>query len=68
MSKWQNAVELTKISLFAILFCGCSHARLENWTRLTERTDFPTAVEAAPEWVEDALITINKLEYELEKQ
>lgn len=43
---------------------GC--VTLENSARLRARSDFPTAAQAAPEWVRDALKTINALEYRLE--
>ena len=43
---------------------GC--VTLENSARLRARPDFPAAAMAAPEWVRDALKTINALEYRLE--
>ena len=47
---------------------ACVNHNLENSQRLINRADFPQAVEAAPEWVRDALKTINKLEEELENK
>lgn len=40
----------------------------ENASRLISRPDFNSAALAAPEWVRDALKTINALEEELESQ
>ena len=44
---------------------GCFET-LDNSKRLQGRADFPAAAMAAPEWVRDALKTINALEYRLE--
>lgn len=53
----------------SLLLVGCTyHARLDNATTLINRTDFDVAVKAAPEWVEEALLTINNLELEIERQ
>ena len=46
---------------------GCVWPRYDNAARLMERSDFPQARAAAPEWCRDALKTINALEYELER-
>lgn len=61
-----------KISMLAVslLLAGCTtyHARLDNAAVLMKRADFDAAVNAAPEWVEEALLTINNLELEIERQ
>lgn len=60
-----------KISMLAVslLLAGCTyHARLDNAAVLMNRSDFDIAVKAAPEWVEEALLTINNLELEIERQ
>ena len=40
--------------------------KLENSQRLMDRPDFEAAAIAAPEWVKDALKTINELEERIE--
>ena len=40
--------------------------KLENSRRLMDRPDFNDAAIAAPEWVKDALKTINALEEQIE--
>ena len=52
---------------FCVLMSGCVWPRYDNAARLMERSDFPQARAAAPEWCRDALKTINALEYELER-
>ena len=47
---------------------GCISNKLENTQRLMNRPDFPNAVAAAPEWVREALLTINMLEHKLERK
>lgn len=56
--------------ILATMLSGCTtfHARLNNSERLINRADFDAAVNAAPEWVEEALLTINNLELEIERQ
>ena len=49
-----------------ILSPGCLAMKLENAQRLMNREDFEPAAQAAPEWVRDALKTINQLEEQLE--
>jgi len=49
-----------------ILSPGCLAMKLENAQRLMSREDFEPATQAAPEWVRDALKTINQLEEQLE--
>ena len=56
------------VMLLGSIGCQCIHPRLNNSERLMERVDFPQAARAAPDWVGEALTTINALEYELEKQ
>ena len=52
------------LALVALNSIAC--VTLENSARLRARPDFPAATMAAPEWVRDALKTINALEYRLE--
>ena len=58
------------IALLLLLFLtsGCLGVRLDNSQRLIDRPDFPSAVNAAPDWVADALDTISELEHRLESQ
>ena len=51
---------------FLIFSTGCLAMKLENAERLMNRPDFQPAAQAAPEWVRDALKTINALEEQLE--
>ena len=62
MMKWKHALLLWLILLQA----GCLSAKLENSQRLMDRPDFEAAAIAAPEWVKDALKTINELEERIE--
>lgn len=48
--------------------CVTPRTRLDNAARLMERPDFPAVKEAAPAWAEDALLTVNRLEHELERR
>jgi hypothetical protein len=66
----RQAGRLTKIALLTTLLIGCSMPRagMDNSRRLMQRNDFEQAVRAAPEWVRDALKTINQLEHEIESQ
>lgn len=57
-----------KMLLLTLLLGGCVHLRMDNSRRLQEREDFRAAATAAPEWVRDALKTINRLEFELERK
>ncbi len=53
----------------ACMLTACqTHVRYDNAARLIARPDFEDAATSAPEWVEDALTTINNLELELERQ
>lgn len=59
----------TLLCVTALLLCGCSqHLRLNNAQRLMDRPGFTEAAQAAPEWVEEALTTVNELEHELERR
>ena len=60
----RNRNALLTLALVALSSAAC--VTLENSARLRARSDFPTAAMAAPEWVRDALKTINALEYRLE--
>ena len=62
MMKWKHALLLWLILLQA----GCLSVKLENSQRLMDRPDFEAAAIAAPEWVKDALKTINELEERIE--
>lgn len=63
---------LTKRTLLCVMLLtliGCAHhPRMDNSLRLMKRPDFPEAATCAPDWVEDALLTINQLELEIEKR
>lgn len=64
----------TRILLLIVLLMtlwlmnGCATVQLNNSNRLIARPDFRQAATAAPEWVRQALQTINALEYELERK
>ena len=62
--KWINAL----LPWLILSQAGCLTVELENSRRLMERSDFPAAVHAAPEWTRDALRTINELEERIEAQ
>ena len=64
MMKWKHASLLSLI----LLQVGCLNAKLENSQRLMDRPDFEAAAIAAPDWVKDALTTINELEERIEAQ
>ena len=55
------------IAVLIPFFIGCITPKLENSQRLMARDDFNPAVLAAPEWVREALLTINRLEADLER-
>jgi hypothetical protein len=54
--------------LLALLLTGCVSVRLDNSQRLMEHPGFRKAALASPAFVEEALKTINRLEYELERK
>ena len=56
------------IAVSIVCFTGCLSVKLENAQRMMDRPDFEQATIAAPEWVRDALLTINKLEHKLERK
>ena len=73
MKPMSNAARLTRILPLTLgltlLLCGCqTHARLDNSRRMMARPDAEQARQAAPEWVRDALKTINALESEIERR
>ena len=59
-----------EIVLLLLLFLtsGCLGMRMDNGANLTARDDFPAAVNAAPNWVSEALDIIAELEHRLESQ
>ena len=66
---------LASLSLAAALLSGgCAllspapAIKHDNAARLIARPDFDAARAAAPDWCRDALLTINALEYELERK
>ncbi len=62
---WWKTLSLT---LLLILMSGCVATKLNNSERLTKHPGFRKAALASPAFVEEALKTINKLEYELERK
>lgn len=64
-----KTIKLTLCALSVAVFAGCStHLRYDNAARLMNHPEFPAAAKSAPGFTEDALLTINFLEYELERQ
>ena len=59
-------LKIASLIWLILLQAGCLNAKLENSQRLMNRPDFGTAAIAAPEWVKDALKTINELEERIE--
>ena len=52
-----------------MLLNGCgTTVELTEYKRLINHPQFPAAVNAAPEFVEDCLITINKWEWEAKRK
>ena len=64
---WTRRIKLL-IAVLILSCTGCITSKLENAQRLMNRPDFTEATLAAPEWVRDALLTINKLEHKLERK
>ena len=62
MTKWMRLLTLCWLASLS----GCVSVKLENSARLMARPDFEAATIAAPEWVRDALKTINELEQRVE--
>ena len=64
-----KTIKLTLCALSVAVFTGCAtHLRYDNSVRLMDHPEFEAAAKAAPGFVEDALLTVNFLEYELERQ
>ena len=53
-----------------LLLClpGCVQTKLNNTERLMNRSDFPDAVQGAPEWTRAALRVVSELEERIESQ
>ena len=64
----RQSVLLLKTMLLALLLTGCVSIKLNNSERLMEHPGFRKAALASPAFVEEALKTINRLEYELERK
>ena len=56
------------LTLSLVLVSGCVGVKLNNSERLTEHPGFRKAALASPEFVKEALKTVNRLEYELERK
>jgi hypothetical protein len=56
------------LTLLLVLMSGCVATKLNNSERLMEHPGFRKAALASPIFVEEALKTINRLEYELERK
>ena len=56
--------------MLALLLClpGCIQTKLNNTERLMNRSDFPDAVQGAPEWTRAALRVVSELEERIESQ
>lgn len=54
--------------LMLLLMSGCVSTKKENSHRLMMHPQFEQAVINAPEFTREALKTINKLEYEIERR
>lgn len=59
---------LLLLSVLSATSCSTLPVQLNNADRLMARPDFPAAASHAPAWVNDALLTINRLEHELESK
>ena len=62
---WWKTLSLT---LLLILMSGCVAVKLDNSERLIKHPGFQKAALASPAFVEEALKTVNRLEYELERK
>lgn len=67
-SKPNSGVLLRTLLLMLLLTSGCVSAKLENSQRLMTHPEFNHAVTNAPEFTREALKTINRLEYEIERR
>ena len=56
------------LTLLLALMSGCVATKLNNSERLTKHPGFRKAALASPAFVEEALKTVNRLEYELERK
>jgi hypothetical protein len=54
--------------LSVFLASGCTTTKLANSERLIAHPQFRAAAQAAPDFTREALKTINRLEYELERK
>jgi hypothetical protein len=59
---------LALVLLVAVSGCMSTPARLSNSDRLIRHPQFNQAAQAAPEFVSEALKTINRLEQEIERR
>ena len=66
--KHSSDVPKRMLLLMLLLMSGCVSVKLENSERLMRHPGFPAAAQAAPEFTREALKTINKLEYEIERR
>lgn len=57
---------IVALMAYSLVTVGCVTVKLENSQRLMARPDFEAAVHASPEWVREALHTINRLEQVIE--
>jgi len=67
-SKRNSGVPTRMLLLMLLLTSGCVSAKLENSERLMSHPEFPAAAQTAPEFTREALKTINRLEYEIERR
>ena len=65
--KHQVGVLLKTLPLM-LLLSGCVSVSLNNSERLMQHPEFEAAAQAAPAFTTEALKTINRLEYELERK
>jgi len=59
---------MIKMTLLMTLLSGCVSVKLNNSERLLQHPEFEKAALAAPEFTREALKTINRLEYDLERK
>jgi|TARA_Y100000310_G_scaffold187085_1_gene187187 hypothetical protein len=63
-----SGVPKRMLLLMLLLTSGCVSAKLENSKRLMMHPEFEHAATNAPEFTREALKTINRLEYEIERR
>lgn len=56
------------LALATLAGCATPPVQLDNSARLIRHPQFKQAVQAAPEFVSDALKTINRLEHDIESK